>query len=92
MVLLTETHVGYNTPVYIDGFLYYPFCREKSMFFGGLGVLIRKNIRKGIAILQDGNSEYKWIKFKKDFFNLKKDFFFYFLPIWPHNHHNILTN
>ena len=65
MVLLTETHVGYNTPVNIDCFLYYPFCRDKSRFFGGLGVLIRKNIRKGIAILQDGNSEYQWIKLKK---------------------------
>ena len=68
MVLLTETHVGYNTPVNIDCFLYYPFCRETSRFFGGLGVLIRKNIRKGIAIIQDGNSEYQWIKLKKRIF------------------------
>ena len=71
MVLLTETHVGYNTPVNIDCFLHYPFCREKSRFFGGLGVLIRKNIRKSIAILQDGSSQYQWIKLKKEFFNLK---------------------
>ena len=44
MVLLTETHVGYNTPVNIDGFLYYPLCREKSKnnrFLGDLGVPIR---------------------------------------------------
>jgi hypothetical protein len=32
------------------------FVREKSnnnRFFGGLGILIKKNIRKGIALLQN---------------------------------------
>ena len=41
VVLLTETHIGYDTHLEIENFLYYPICREKSSnqrFFGGLGI------------------------------------------------------
>jgi hypothetical protein len=68
IVLLTETHVEYNTVISIHGFHYYPFCREKSSnnrFFGGLDILIKKNIRKGVALLQNSNTEYQWLKLKR---------------------------
>jgi hypothetical protein len=63
IVLLTETHVGYDTIVDIEEFNYYPFCRQKSnnnRHFGGLALLINKRIRQGVSILQNGNSEYQW--------------------------------
>jgi hypothetical protein len=71
LVLLTETHIGYNTHIEIKDFLYYPICREKSSnnsYFGGLGILVKKNIRKGIAILPNTNTEYQWLTLKKEFF------------------------
>ena len=59
IVLLSETHVGYETTVDVENFFYYPFCRQKSKnnrYFGGLGILIKKDIRKGIKFLEDGSN------------------------------------
>ena len=75
IVLLSETHVGYETTVDVENFFYYPFCRQKSKnnrYFGGLGILIKKDIRKGIKFLEDGNSEYQWLKLDKSFFSTEK--------------------
>jgi hypothetical protein len=39
IVLLSETHVGYETTVDVENFFYYSFCRQKSKnnrYFGGL--------------------------------------------------------
>jgi hypothetical protein len=52
--LFSETHVGYETTVDVENFFYYPFCRQKfknNRYFGGLGILIKKDIRKGIQFL-----------------------------------------
>lgn len=79
LVLLTETHIGYNTTIEITDFTYYPVCRDKSSnnrYFGGLGILVKRNIRKGISILPNTNKDYQWLMLKKDFFNLKKDIFY----------------
>ena len=78
IVLLTETHVGYDTIVDIEEFNYYPFCRQKSnnnRHFGGLAILINKRIRQGVSILQNRNSEYQWIKVHKNCFSFVKDIF-----------------
>ena len=86
IVLLTETHVGYDTIVDIEEFNYYPFCRQKSnnnRHFGGLAILINKRIRQGVSILQNGNSEYQWIKLRKNFFNFVKDIFLCLAYIAP---------
>ena len=56
LVLLTETHVGYDTHIDIENFVYYPICRQKSSnhrYFGGLGILVKKNIRRGIGLLHN---------------------------------------
>ena len=50
IVLLTETHVGYNNILTFDHFNYYPFGRDRSKnkkHVGGLEILIRKDIKKG---------------------------------------------
>ena len=84
IVLLSETHIGYDSAVESDKFYYYPFCRQKSnnnRYFGGLTILLDNGIKQGVAILQDGNSEYQWVKLQKIFFNLKKDIFLCFAYI-----------
>ena len=93
IVLLTETHVGYEHKIHFVDFNYYPFCRHKSRnnrYFGGLGILIRKGIKKGIKILNDGTSEYQWIKLCKDFFNFKRDIYLCIIYYAPKNNTDIL--
>ncbi|CAG2248789.1 unnamed protein product [Mytilus edulis] len=78
LIFLTETHAGYDSCISFENFQYYPFCRSKSKnnrYFGGLGILIRNNIRKGVKFQNDGTSEYQWLKLCKEFFNFKRDIF-----------------
>ena len=51
--------------------------------FEGLGILIRKDIRKGIIFLEDENSEYQWLKLDKFFLQLKKDIYLCTLYLVP---------
>ena len=42
IVLLAETHIGYDKNVAIEGFHYFPICRAKSAngrYYGGLAIL-----------------------------------------------------
>jgi hypothetical protein len=67
-------------------------CRNKSnniRYFGGLGILIKKNIRKGISVLQNTNTEFQWLKLKKDFFQFKTDIYLCLVYIPPHTQNNI---
>jgi len=62
IVLLTETHLGYNTPICIGGYKYYPVCRSQSSngrFYGGLGILLKNKIRPGVKILQNNSKDYQ---------------------------------
>ena len=87
IVMLTETHVGYSTTVNIEGFNYYPVCRPQSAnsrFYGGLGILIKHKIRKGIKILTNTCKDYQWLQFDRNYFNLKTDIFLclaYIIPV-----------
>ncbi|CAG2199948.1 unnamed protein product [Mytilus edulis] len=93
LVLLTETHVGYENHLKFDNFLYYPFCRPKSKnnrYFGGLGILIRKEIRKGVNFLNNGTSEYQWLKLKREFFNLNKDIYLCLIYYAPKSQTDLL--
>ena len=41
IVLLTETHLRYNTYICVEDFSYYPVCRQQrpnSRYYGGLGI------------------------------------------------------
>jgi hypothetical protein len=92
IVLLTETHIGYSTNITVNNFSYYPVCRNKSnnnRYFGGLGILIKKNIRKGISVLQNTNTEFQWLKLKKEFFQFKTDIYLCLVYIPPHTQNNI---
>ena len=42
VVILAETHIGYNIPVIIEHFTYFPVCRDISSngrYYGGLAIL-----------------------------------------------------
>lgn len=62
LVFLSETHIGYDCNIHIEGFQYIPVCRSVSKnnrYYGGLAILIRNTIRKGIKILQNTSSEFQ---------------------------------
>lgn len=78
IILLAETHIGYETPPTLEGYNYFPVCRPISgnnRYFGGLALFIRKSIKKHVSILTNTNKDYQWIKLDSSFFNLKKDLY-----------------
>ena len=89
IVILAETHIGYDTDINIDGFNYFPLCRHVSAngrYYGGLGIFRRKSLKDHIKILPGIHKDFQWIKIEKDFVNIKKIFIYVqhtFLQLTP---------
>ena len=65
-----------------------PHCRGKSgnnRYFGGMLLLIKKNIRKGVKISNTDNPDILGITLKKEFFNLPEDTLVWFAYASPMN-------
>ena len=68
IILLAETHIGYNTPLSIDGYKYYPVCRPISgngRYFGGLAIFIKQALKPHISLLVNSQKDFQWMKFDK---------------------------
>ena len=66
VVILAETHIGYDIPVFIEHFTYFPVCRDVSSngrYYGGLAIYKKEGIERTCK-------DYQWIKFDKKYFNL----------------------
>ena len=88
VIVLAETHIGYNTKLHIEGYNYYPLCREISnngRYYGGLGIFRKTIIKDHIKIIQGMHKDFLWIKFEKDFFKLKNDLYLCAAYIPPSN-------
>ena len=59
--------------------------------YDGLGVLIRKNLRKGVKYLPLTCSEYQWLMLDKNYFGFDRDLYLCFAYIPPHIRLTILT-
>ena len=100
VVILAETHIGYNTPVFIEKFNYFPVCRDISSngrYYGGLAILRKKELKDHIKILPTECKDYQWLKFDKKYFHLQSDLYLcalYFPPAnssyTKHLHYDIL--
>ena len=78
IILVAETHIGYDKKISVEGFHYFPVCRAKSAngrYYGGLAILTSLKIRPHVSFLQTTSTEYQWMKFDKTFFNFQKDLF-----------------
>jgi hypothetical protein len=54
VVILSETHLGYSDNLHIDGYSYFPVCRNVSSngrYYGGLGIFRKISIRDHIKTL-----------------------------------------
>ena len=88
ILCLQETHIGKDEILNdIPDFCTIPHCRNKSAnnrYFGGLLILIRKSIRKGIKILNAKDNDMFELKLLKNYFGLDTDIkiiFIYASPI-----------
>jgi hypothetical protein len=86
---LAETHCDDNDYIQVEGFCTFKLCRPRSKKinrnFGGIAVLYRKEIEKGVTFLEHKNNDYVWIKMCKRFFGLEEDIFCCFAYIPPQN-------
>ncbi|CAG2219500.1 unnamed protein product [Mytilus edulis] len=80
LAFFAETHIGYESNIHrIGPFNCYNVCRPKTRannrFFGGLAVLVKKNIKPYVKILKNTCTDIMWIKLEKDFFGFQKDLY-----------------
>ncbi|MDP6303844.1 MAG: reverse transcriptase family protein [Candidatus Nitrosopelagicus sp.] len=91
IVCFVETHSNYNDNLTLEGYDTVKKIRPKPKnavkHYGGLAILVKKSIRKGIQFLTTENTELMWLKLKKDFFNLTCDIFLALVYINPENSH-----
>ena len=88
ILCLQETHVSdtenFDVP---ENFVAIPHCRNVSgngRYFGGMLLLIRKSLRKGVIINKDFDVDILVMTLRKDYFDLERDltiFFAYASPI-----------
>jgi hypothetical protein len=78
---LLETKLP-NT-ITVDKFMVFPFYRPTSgknnTISGGLAILIKQTIRKGVKFIDSPSPNFQWILLKKDFFGFKKDMYVCFM-------------
>ena len=77
LAFLTETHIGYDTNIPIIGnFICYIVCRPKTKannrYFGGIAILIKKELKPHIKVLENTYSDFQ---LEKHFFGFDKDLF-----------------
>ena len=57
----------------------------KGRFFGGIAILVKQNIRRGIKFMTSTSSEYQWFKLDRTFFGLKRHIYVCFTYYSPRN-------
>ena len=77
IIFLSETHLSNSDSIAYKGYKYYANCRSDgpSRLRGGLGVLIRQSLVKGITIVDKSSSESIWLKLSRTFFGFRKDIY-----------------
>ena len=78
VVILAETHIGYDVNLHVEGFNYFPVCRNISTngrYYGGLGIFRRTSLKDHIKIIPGLSKDFQWIKFEKQFFCLQNDIY-----------------
>ena len=82
ILCLQETHCGQNDLMssHLKTYNSIPHCRKMSSnnrYFGGMMLLIRRTVRKGVKIIPSDNPDILGILLLKDFFGLPED-----LNVW----------
>jgi hypothetical protein len=87
IVILVETHI--TQPVHINSeYVYHKLGKKfsnKGRASGGISIIIKNELKKGIKILENKNDCFVWLQLEKTFFNLEKDTFICAAYIPPEN-------
>ena len=80
IVLLTETWAKTNDNLGLENYVFYNFKRNAlhpnaKRSSGGIGVLIKRDIIKGVEIRKHTDDIISWIKLKKAYFGLANDLY-----------------
>jgi hypothetical protein len=80
IIALVETQTGPDDHIILEGF--YPAIKADRpkpkgapRHFGGIAVLVKQELRKGIKFLEHRTQDYIWLKLCKEFFHLNNDIF-----------------
>ena len=90
ILCVQETHCGPNDipSSHFKNYNSIPLCRAKSgngRYFGGMLLLIKKVIRKGVKVIKTADPDIFGITLKKEFFNLPQDAVVWFVYASPAN-------
>ena len=88
ILCIQETHCGQNDipSNHIKNYFSIPHCRGKSAnnrYFGGMLLLIKKNIRQGVKVTSTEDPDILGITLKKEFFDLPEDTLIWFAYASP---------
>ena len=88
LLCLQETHCGPNDlqNLFLDGYICKHFNRPKSLngrYFGGMLLIVRENLFRGLKIFCNYHHDKLWVKFEKEFFGLPQNIFLCFLYASP---------
>ena len=79
IMCLAETHCSNTQNIDIQGYKCFKLCRSmtknSNRYYGGLAVLYKQDIQKGLKFLEHKNNDYVWLKLSRDFFNLQNDMY-----------------
>ena len=80
IICLVETHCDATQKPSLDGYAepvsnVRPKTPGAPYNSGGILIYIKSHIRRGIKVLPETNSEYRWIKLKRSFFNMPYDIY-----------------
>ena len=88
-ITLVETWVSGKISVDIEGYYCFNKSRRKAKkakrYSGGISVLVKKSLRKGVKLFSSKSNRLVWWKLDKHFFNLDEDIFVCSVYIPPAN-------
>ena len=89
LVLLSETHCKTDEKIHIDGYECFQLNRNKTKGnnrnYGGIAVIYKCEMKKGIKFLQHKNHDYVWVKLLKTWFGFETDYYLCYAYIPPEN-------
>ena len=88
ILCLQETKLSSELPDSILNFHCFYVYRPRETNYpvsGGMVILVKPQVIKGITMLENSSSEVQWLKLDKNYFSLEKDIFLCFAYIAPSN-------
>ena len=86
---IAETHCDNEQVINIENYKCFKICRSKNKknnrTYGGLAILYKNSLQKGIKFLEHSNNDYVWIKICKNFFTFSQDIYMCVAYIPPEN-------